>query len=53
MPKADNIFDKAITVRIKRDVQTFFILCSEYEAVSVLKGRVLDLLNQLGFTMPK
>ena len=44
MPKKDNIFDKAIHVRIKRNLETYFILCSEYETVQCLKGRVLDLL---------
>ena len=44
MPKKDNIFDTAIHVRVKHFAQTYFILCSEYESVYILKGRVLDLM---------
>ena len=40
-------------MRIKRNNETFFILCNEYETIQTLKGRLLDVLNQLGFKMPK
>ena len=54
MPKKpENIYDTAITVRIKRFDQTYFILCNEYETVETLRGRMLAVLNQLGFEMPK
>ena len=52
-PKSDNKFDTAIAVRIKRFDETFFIMCDEYEKVSTLKMRVLALLDQIGFQMPK
>ena len=54
MPKKQvNIFDTAIHVRVKRFDETFFILCDEYETVQTLKGRVLHVLMQIGFKMPK
>ena len=53
MPKEANIYDTAIYVRIRRFDETFFILCDEYETVQTLKGRILAILNQIGFKMPK
>ena len=54
MPKkVINPYDTAITVRIKRFEQTFFILCDEYEPVDTLRGRFLNILLQQGFKMPK
>ena len=54
MPKKPvNIYDTAIHVRIKRYDQTYFILCDEYETVATLKGRMLAILDQIGFKMPK
>ena len=54
MPKKpENPFDTAIHVRIKRFDETFFILCDEYETVQTLKGRILHVLNQINFKMPK
>ena len=52
MPKHVNTFDTAIHVRIKHMKTTYFILCSEYETVYTLKGRVLDLMQQTGLKMP-
>ena len=42
--KKDPKFDTAIHVRVKHMTSTYFVLCSEYESVSTLKGRVLDLM---------
>ena len=54
MPKKpENPYDTAIHVRIKRFDETFFILCDEYETVQTLKGRLLHVLNQINFKMPK
>jgi len=53
MPKNKQIFDTAIYVRVKRFDETYFILCDEYETIETLKGRVLAILNQKGFKMPK
>ena len=54
MPKqTKNPYDTAITVRIKRYDQTYFILCDEYEPVDTLRGRFLNILLQQGFKMPK
>ena len=47
--KEENKFDSAITVRMKRYDQTFFIVCSEYESVGALKGRIIDAMNQSGY----
>ena len=51
--KPVNIYDTAMAVRVKRFDKTFFILCDEYETVGILKGRMLSILNQIGFEMPK
>ena len=40
-------------MRIKRFDETHFILCDEYETVETLKGRLLLILNQIGYTIPK
>ena len=54
MPVAKpNIYDTAITVMVKRFDKTFCIVCDEYETVQQLKGRMLSILNQIGFKMPK
>ena len=53
MPKQVNIYDTAIHVRVRRFEETFFILCDEYETVQTLKGRILVVLNQIGFKLPK
>ena len=52
-PKSQDKFDTAITVRVRRHQQTFFIVCDEYESVHALKGRVLGILQGIGFTIPK
>ena len=49
--KQGSKFDTAIHVRVKRFDTTFFIVCDEYETVQTLKGRCLDILNQLNFRM--
>ena len=49
--KKGSKFDTAIHVRVKRYDTTFFIICDEYETVQTLKGRCLDILNQLNFKM--
>lgn len=56
--KKTNPYDNAIHVRVKRidkvwGDQTFFILCDEYESIKTLKGRLLQIVNQIGFKMPK
>ncbi len=51
--KNKNMFDTAIYVRIKRFDQPFFVLCDEYETVQTLKVRLLVILDQIGFKMPK
>ena len=42
--KKDPKFDVAIHVRVKHTATTYFVLCSEYESVALLKGRVLELM---------
>ena len=44
-----NKYDTAITVRVKRFENTFFILCDEYESVNCLAGRMLSILEQMDF----
>ena len=51
--KQTSIYDTAIQVRIKREKQTFFVCCDEYETIMTLKGRFLVILNQIGFEMEK
>ena len=53
MRKQVNKYDTAIHVRIRRFEETFFILCDEYETVHTLKTRILVVLNQIGFKLPK
>ena len=54
MPKAPpNPYDTAITVLVRRMEKTYFILADEYETVQTLKGRMLAILDQQGFKMPK
>ena len=48
-PKQTNIYDTAITVRIKRFDKTFFVICDEYETVNCLAGRMLPILVQMQF----
>ena len=43
----------AIHIRIKRFKDTYFILCDEYETVESLKNRLLQVLDKLGFKLPK
>ena len=43
----------AIYVRIKRKEETYFLLCDEYELVETLKSRVLLLLKELKFSLPR
>ena len=38
-----------IYLQIKRLNETFFILCDEYDPVETLKGRILNVLEQIGF----
>ena len=52
-PKTTNKYETAITVRVRRYNQTYFIVCDEFETIGTLKSRCLDLLNQLRFRMPK
>ena len=48
-----NIYDTAIQVRIRRQNETLFMICDEYEPVSVLKGRYLAYLSSTDFKVPK
>ena len=41
----------AIYVRVKRYSETHFVLCDEYEIVDKLKGRLLIMLEQIGFKL--
>ena len=43
----------AIYIRIKRFAETYFVLCDEYETVEGLKGRLLAVLDKIGFQLPK
>jgi hypothetical protein len=43
-----NPYDTAITVRVKRFDDTFFILCDEYEEMAAFKGRLVDIFAQTG-----
>ena len=52
-PPPKNKFETAIFVMVKRYDDTYFILCDEYETVNTLKGRVLQILQQMNFKMPK
>ena len=43
----------AIHIRVKRHNDTYFILCDEYETVDSVKGRLLLVLDKIGFKLPK
>lgn len=43
----------AIYIRIKRNDDTFFLLCDEYETVESLKNRVLNVLLKMKLQLPK
>lgn len=43
----------AIYIRIKRQNDTFFLLCDEYETVESLKNRILLVLGKMGLQLPK
>ena len=51
--RTSNKFDSAINVRVKRFSETYFITCDEFEKVATLKARILVLLDQIEFKMPK
>ena len=42
-----------IYIQIKRLSETYFILCDEYDPVESLKGRVLNVLQQIGFSLER
>ena len=53
MPRKEiNIFDTAITVRVKRFDKRFFVICDEYETVDTLGGRMLPIIEQMNFEFP-
>jgi len=43
----------AIHIRVKRQNDTFFLLCDEYETVESLKNRLLLVLGKMGMQLPK
>ena len=43
----------AIYIRVKRQDDTFFLLCDEYETVESLKNRLLVVLQKMGLSLPK
>ena len=42
-----------IYLQIKRHAETYFVLCDEYDPVESLKGRVLNILEQTGFSLDR
>ena len=40
-----------IYLQIKRASETYFVLCDEYDIVESLKSRVLNILEQINFTL--
>ena len=38
-----------IYLQIKRGVETYFVLCDEYDPVESLLSRILTILEQIGF----
>ena len=42
-----------IYIQIKRLAETYFVLCDEYDPVESLKGRILNVMEQIGFTLER
>ena len=41
----------AIYVQVKRNAETYFVLCDEYDSVETLKSKLLNAITQTGFTL--
>ena len=42
-----------IYVQVRRGTETYFVLADEYDHIESVKGRLLSLLNQVGFEMER
>ena len=42
-----------IYVQVKRNNETYFVLCDEYDLVEAVKARILNVLEQVGFQLER